>query len=68
MKVAKLNRTTPPVREAEKDWLPMIAWGRPPFAPVDEIDGAHVGRMTLRRDPVTGAVVGVLDDSPRKEN
>ena len=68
MKVHKLERTTPPVREPEKDWAPMVYWGRPAFTPPDEIDGAKVGRMTLRRDPVTGALVGFLDPAEKKEN
>lgn len=64
MKVAKLDRATPPAPQAE---LPLVAWGKPPFAPDDEIDGSKIGRMTLRRDPATGAVVGLLDD-PKKES
>lgn len=68
MKVSKLNRVTPPVREVERDWAPLVHWGRSPFAPPDEIDGAKVGRMTLRRDPVTGAVIGFLDEPKQETN
>jgi hypothetical protein len=60
VKVSKLDRPTPPVREPEKDWRPLIAWGRGPFAPPDEADGAHVGGITLHRGP-DGRLYGVAD-------
>jgi hypothetical protein len=67
VKVSKLNRPTHPIREvAGKE--PLIYWGRPLFGPSnDEIDGTHVGDMTLRRDPVTGLLCGVLDAPKKKE-
>jgi hypothetical protein len=65
MKVSKLDRITQPVRELA-DWLPMVHWGRSPFADPDEIDGTHVGNMTLHRAP-DGTLYGVQDDPKNKE-
>ncbi|MFI5258309.1 MAG: hypothetical protein ACHQ01_01680 [Candidatus Limnocylindrales bacterium] len=64
VKVSKLDRLTKPIRDAA-DAMPFFHWGRSPFAPPDEADGAHVGHMTLRRAP-DGTLVGFLDD-PKKE-
>ncbi len=65
MRISKLDRVTEPVRDLV-DRMPLIHWGRPLFAPPDEIDGTHINGMTLRRMP-DGSLMGVLDP-PQKEN
>jgi hypothetical protein len=67
MKVSKLDRITAPVRELIDHW-PLVHWGKSLFGPSneDDPDSVHINGMTIRRDPVTGLLYGVLD-APKKE-
>jgi hypothetical protein len=68
MKIAKLARVTPPVREPERDWRPFASWGDSALGPSDDdLDGAHVNGATLRRLP-DGTVISILDEPSPKEN
>ncbi len=44
---------------------PNFAWGRSPFAPPDEADGARVGGLTVRRTP-DGDLVGLVEPPEEK--
>jgi hypothetical protein len=69
MKVSKLDRITAPVRELIDHW-PLVHWGKSLFGPdepEEDLDGTHVGNMTLHRDPRTGIVFGVMDPQKPKE-
>lgn len=67
MKVSKLDRPTPLIREPTGDWAPIVHWGPSLLGPPDELDDAKVAGMTLHRDPVTGLLIGVMDEPEKKE-